>query len=184
MPLQSPHDVQRDQLLAAIRDANVANVAAVAPGDWASTSSPRVLVGNANGYIAGLHRGRLPAVEIFQESDEWARQTVGGGEILTTWVVRCHVPDLGKQSADSLARRILLKALTFIRADTYFYEGSESFTALTPGPLGSFVELRVSMAFSYCRTTYELNQTSFLYRRPGGVDLYHRPGGIPLYLRP
>lgn len=149
------HDLQRERILAAVRLTAVADAAGVAPVAWASTTSPRVLVGDAAGYLAGLHRGRLPAVEVFQASDEWSHLSVGGGTIDTVWVLRAHAPDLTKAAAESRARGILLVALASLRADEYLREGGEEFGALVSGPLGHSLEVRITLVHSYCRSTYE-----------------------------
>lgn len=149
------HDLQRERLLAAIRLEAVADAAGVAFPLWSSTTSPRVLVGDAEGYVAGLHRGRLPAVEIFPVADEWDRQTASGGLIASRWAIRAHVAELGKGAADSRARAILCVALAAIRSDDYLGEGGERFSELRPGPLGHTLTVELTLAHSFCRSTYE-----------------------------
>jgi len=163
------HDVQREHLLDAIRDVTVAAAAGVAALDWASTTSPRVLSGDAAGYLGGLHRGRLPAVEVFQAEDAWARQAVNGGTLDTVWVLRAHAPDMSKTAAEARARRILLVALGVLRADAYLVEGEEGFGALVAGPLGHYVEVRITLAHTFCRTTYEVVALTVLTIAPPAV---------------
>lgn len=165
------HDVQRTHLLAAVRDATVAAAAGVDPAAWASTPSPRVLPGDAAGFVLGLHRGRLPAVEVFQAEDGWDWQANNGGTVNTAWVLRAHVPDLTKQAAESRARLILLVALGKLRADAYLAEGEESFGPFTAGPLGHYIEVRIVLAHTYCRTTYEVASIVILAVAPPAVVL-------------
>lgn len=180
----SPHDVQRNAILAAVRDPTVAAVAGVVPATWASATSPRVLSGDAAGYLAGLHRGRLPAVEVFQAADQWVRQAANGGTILTEWVLRAHAPDLTKHAAESRCRAILLASLAALRAVEYLAEGSEEFDTMQHGPLGHNLAVRIALAHTFCRATYELTSRS-TYRRPGGVDLFVRTTDpLATYLRP
>jgi hypothetical protein len=150
------HDVQRVAILAAVRGASVAAAAGVDPAVWASAASPRVLSGDAAGYLAGLHRGRLPAVEVFQASDRWDRQATNGGTILTVWVLRAHAPELDKAAAESRCRLVLATALAALRAVEYLAEGSEEFDTMQHGPLGHSLAVRLNLAHTYCRATYEV----------------------------
>jgi len=149
------HDLQRERILAACRLSAVADAAGVSAPAWADTASPRVLPGNADGYVAGLHRGRLPAVEVYQDADTWDRQAITGGTINTVWVLRAHVPELSKAAAESRARMILCVCLAAMRSDEYLREGEEEFGSLTPGPLGHSLAVRLTLAHTYCRMTYE-----------------------------
>jgi hypothetical protein len=149
------HDVQRERLLGALRVQAVADAAGVTLATWGSLTSPRVLPGDAAGYVAGLHRGRLPAVEVYQAGDRWDRQANNGGTINTTWALRVHVPELTKSAAESRARAVLLVALAMLRSDQYMFEGEEEFGAFAPGPLGHSLEVRITLAHTYDRATYE-----------------------------
>lgn len=169
--LSSAHDVQRTHLLAAIRGATVAAAAGVDPTAWASTASPRVLPGDAAGFVAGLHRGRLPAVELFQADDTWDRQTIRGGTINSTWVMRAHAPDITKAAAESRARKILLVSLAVLRADAYLDEGEEAFGSLVAGPFGHYLEVRITLAHVYARATYEVATFSVLSVSPPSVAI-------------
>lgn len=157
--MSTAHDLQRERILAAVRLTAVADAAGVSAPAWASASNPRVLVGDAAGYVAGLHRGRLPAVEVFQAGDEWRHLVVDGGAIETAWILRVHVADLAKGAAESRARSIACTALAAIRSDPYLREGSESIGPLAPGPLGHTLEVRVGLVHSYDRATYETDAT-------------------------
>jgi hypothetical protein len=157
--MSTAHDLQRERLLAAVRLQAVADAAGVSFPVWASTTNPRVLPGDAAGYLAGLHRGRLPAVEVFQAADRWDRQATSGGVIASAWTLRVHVPDRDKATAESRARLILCTALAAIRSDDYLREGEEEFDAMQYGPLGHSLAVQVTLAHTYCRSTYETDAT-------------------------
>ncbi len=151
----SAHTVQRDHLLAAVRDASVAIAAGVDAEAWASTTAPRVFARDHGGFCQGLHRGRLPAIELFETSDAWGRSTVAGGTITTSWTMRCHVPEISADAADSRGRAIALGALIMIRADPYMKDGNDQFGKLISGPLGFAFEITVGLIHVFDRATYE-----------------------------
>jgi hypothetical protein len=151
------HDVQQTHLLTAARSAAVATAAGVAALVWASTTAPRVHVGDAAGFLSGLHRGRLPAVEMWPDSEGFGRQTRDGGTVSTVWVARCLAAGPSQSAAGAQARRILMALLATIRADEYLSEGDgspEAFGSLTSDPLGHTLEVRFSLVSTFDRATY------------------------------
>lgn len=181
----SQHTVQLAALLTGCRDATVAAVAGVPFATWASTTSPRVLPGDKGGYVLGLHRGRLPALEVFAAPQEWEHQATEGGTIRTVWTLRAHHNGPTWDAADQACRAILQQALAVLRTQAYLFEGSESFRSLAASPLGFQVECDVQMVHTYCRTTYELGALPPPDpdgSMPGGttylVDITTSPAGV------
>jgi hypothetical protein len=152
--MSTQYDLQSDMLLIACRLAAVAAVANVNPSDWASTISPRVQVGNSLGYVQGLHRGRLPFIELFQSPQTWESQTATGGTTETVWNIRCHVPGPTHAAAQSKAQEIIQVCLAAIRSLDYFFQGGQAFTELQESPLG--FSLSCSMVFSqtFCKSDF------------------------------
>jgi hypothetical protein len=155
VPVVTQHDVQLSRLLSACRLSAVAVAANVDPTAWASTTSPRVVLGDRGGYVQGLHRGRLPMVELVEAPQAWDRQTVNGGTIASAWDLRVHVNGPSWERAESLARGILQVCLASLRADPYLYEGEEAFEAVAASPLGFVLVCHMTMAHTYDRDTYE-----------------------------
>lgn len=163
----SAYDVQEAALLAALRDASVAGAAGVAEAQWASVSSSRVMVGDRAGYVAGLHRGRLPAIEAFVEDEKWDHVTRTGGTMATTWVLRIHAPGPFQAAASRRLKLILAVARAVVRLNPYFDSGEgEEVGAVLPTPMGFALECRVRMLHSYDRLTYETDATI----TPGGGE--------------
>lgn len=152
----SQHTVQLAALLTGCRDATVAAVAGVPFSTWASTSSPRVIPGDKAGYVLGLHRGRLPAIEVFTAPQAWEHQSASGGTIRTAWTLRAHHNGPTWNAADQACRAILQQALAVLRAQAYLSEGSEVFQPLTASPLGFQLECTLETVHTYDRATYEL----------------------------
>jgi hypothetical protein len=157
MPVTSSHDLQRERLLGACRLTAVADAAGVLAAKWESTSSPRVACSNGQGYLGGLHRGRLPFIEVWQAPDQtWERQSASGcGTMTTEWMVRVHVNGPSWSQADSLARGIAQVALAAIRSDYYLSVGNESMSELIATPLGFALDVSLSMEHTFSRTAYE-----------------------------
>jgi hypothetical protein len=154
MPTNTQHDLQRERLLAACRIQPVADAAGIALALWSSTTSPRVISTNGQGYVGALHRGRLPMIELYQGDDSWERQTRGCGTTRTEWIVRVHVNGPSWSTADSLARGILQTALAAIRSDAYMVEGGETISQLEATPLGFAVQARVGLIQTFERDSY------------------------------
>ncbi len=157
MPVTTSHDLQRERLLGACRLSAVADAAGVLAATWAGTASPRVLCSNGQGFLGGIHRGRLPLIEVWQLPDQtWDRQSVSGcGTMTTAWRVRVHVNGPGWQAADSLARGVAQVALAAIRSDYYLSVGDESIGELVATPLGFALDVDLSMEHTFSRTAYE-----------------------------
>lgn len=175
--IATQHDLQRERILLACRLGVVASAASVDPVAWASTASPRVIPTDGAGYVAGLHRGRLPAVEVFQREPEWLRQSAGGGTMRATWVLRVHVPGPRYDQAASLARAIGQLCLAAIRSDEYLMEGSDREVRFQADPLGYSLEYEVSLAHVFCRIDYE---TGAVITPGDPVVVVETVGGITL----
>ena len=157
MAYLSAHDVLRALILATLRGPSVAAIAGVAALSWASTTSPRVLAGTRDGYIAGLHRGRIPALEVWPESESWEHQAVEGGTQISAWAIRAHVPGPSLETADAAARRLIAASFAVLRAQDVLSEGGgEASDLLSSSPYGFSLTARLSFATSYGRDTYEL----------------------------
>lgn len=154
---QSAHDVTRAAILGTLRLPALASVAGVQADVWASTASPRVLTGDRQGYVAGLHRGRLPAIEVWSESEAWTREAEAGGALSTTWALRVHTPGPSLEQADARARLILAAAISLLRAAPGLEHGQqESSGALVASPFGFALEMRFSLVHSYGRDASEV----------------------------
>ena len=154
MPTNTQHYLQRERLLGAARLQVVADAAGVALALWASTTSPRVLCSNGQGYVGAIHRGRLPLIEFWQADDQWERQTPGCGTTYTAWVMRVHVNGPSWQAADSMARGIAQMALAAIRSDAYLKEGDEVMTELVATPLGFALDTTINLVQTFSRSDY------------------------------
>jgi len=155
----TPHDVQREAILAAVRVAGVATAAGVDPLVWGSTSAPRVLCSDAAGYVGAIHRGRLPLVEIWQGPTRWERQTKDGGLLATEWRMRAHVPGPSWADAQARALAIIQTAFAALRANAYLEEGGEAVEELQASPLGFSLVASVQLFHSFARDTYETDAT-------------------------
>ncbi len=148
----SVHSVARDLLVAAYQDADVATAANVLHVTWVG----RVLKGDKDGYIGQLHRGRLPAVEIFQEPGEaWKQSALDQGVVTSEWKVRVHVGLPKQVEAEELARDILYAGLIKVRAQNYFKIGDEVVNSFYPSPLGFYSEATITVVNAMGRDTYE-----------------------------
>lgn len=153
------HTVQLAALLAACRVSAVAVVAGVGAAAWASSTSPRVMQGDKAGYVRGLHRGRLPALEVFSAVQDWEHQAANGGTVRATWTLRAHHNGPTWDLAEAGCRAILAAALASCRATTspvadYLAEGSEAFRTLVASPLGFALECDILLYHTYDRATY------------------------------
>jgi hypothetical protein len=147
------HTAAKSLLLAAVRDASVASAAGVVSG-WAN----RVLTGDKDGFVHSLHRGLLPAVEVFQTGDTWTNASAGdGGQGITRarWVLRVHsgVPD--QNLAEEQCRAIAYASLIKIREQPYFTVGDDALQTFQESPLGYSMEIEIDVTTSMGRDTYE-----------------------------
>lgn len=150
-------DYQRDSLLTLLRGATVAAGAGVNSTVWAnSTTGQRVMVGDpGTGYVRGLHRGRLPAIVIFDAGYQTTHETTGGGTLAVSWKVQIHSAAPTQDAALSALHDILAPALAAIRGAAYWALGAEEIAPLQIGVLGHYLEITVTSAHSYGRDTYE-----------------------------
>lgn len=147
------HTAAKSLLLAAVQDATVASAAGVTSG-W----TDRVLVGDKDGFIHQLHRGRLPAVELFQDSDLWTQASHGdGGQGTTTarWTMRVHSGLFDQNLAEEQCRRIAYAALIKIREQNYFAIGDDNVAEFNESPLGYSLTVSIIVTTSMGRDTYE-----------------------------
>lgn len=185
MHVSTSHDLQRDTLLGACRLPAIANAAEVNATLWASTTSPRVACSNGQGFIGGLHRGRLPFIEVWQLPDQtWDRQSASGcGTMTTRWRARVHVNGPSWARADSMARAIMQTALVAIRSGDYLSVGDESISELLPSPLGFSLDADLSIEQTFDRQTYEIIQdTGNNLLLEDGTDLLLQDGASFLTL--
>lgn len=154
MPTNTQHDLQRERLLGACRIQAVADAAAIPLATWASTTSPRVTCHNGQGYVGGVHRGRLPMIEWWQTTQPWDRQMLNCGTIRTAWTMRVHVNGPSWEAADSLARGIAQTSLAAIRSDAYLAEGMESIGELVATPLGFALDTTLELVHTFSRSDY------------------------------
>lgn len=152
--MSTAHDVIRDNLIAAFRSDAVADAAGVPRAVWESATVPRVMAGDRAGFIGMLHRGRLPAVEIFEEDSSYVRQSFPGGTLNSVWTVRVHVGDRAVD-AESLMRSIMLHGFVQVRANPLLPEGEESMGKATMEPLGHRLEASLTFFHAFGRDTYE-----------------------------
>lgn len=169
----SVHSVARDLLVAAFGDAAVANAAGVAALTWVG----RILKGDRDGYIAELHRGRLPAVEIIQEPGEaWKQSALDQGTVTASWRVRVHVGNLSQEDAEEASRDILYAGLIKVRATNYFKIGDETVNTFNASPLGFYLETVLDVVTAMDRTDYETDPADVTVPPTSGGDV----GGISL----
>lgn len=160
------HTAAKTLLLAAIRDATVASAAGVVSG-WTN----RVLAGNKDGFIHSLHRGLLPAVEVFQVGDTWTNASAGdGGQGVTRaqWTLRIHsgLPD--QNLAEEQCRAIAYAALIKIRSEPYFTIGEDALQTFQETPLGYSMELEIDVTTAMGRDTYETTPSGSTGTVPDG----------------
>ncbi len=167
------HTAAKALLLAAGRDTSVASVAGVGSVEWAT----RVQPGDKNGFIAGLHRGRLPAVEVFQKSDTWTLLSAdegGQGTMSATWTARVHsgLPD--QDLAEDQVRAIIYAMLIKVRANRYFTIGDDIISNFSESPLGYALEVEMTVVTAMGRDTYETSADT----TPGTIPDGGAVGGI------
>lgn len=147
------HAAQKSLLITAFQHSDVAAEAGVAALTWVD----RILVGDRAGYIHSLHRGRLPAVELMQENDDWPQATFAGdGMVTSRWRVRVHVGGFSAEAAETTARRILYAGLVRLRSNNYFKIGSDAVSTFNPSALGHTLEAVLTVTNAMSRETYEM----------------------------
>ncbi len=140
-------------LLTALRATAVANALGVNTTAWASTTSPRVMVGQKDGYVAGLHRGRLPAVEVWPIDEDWTRESANGGTVITQWGIRVHHNGPTPALAEEACRLGLYSCFAQVRGDAssngLSIGAKEHVPALVQTPLGFALESEIAFAHSF-----------------------------------
>lgn len=152
--MSDAHTAAKALLLAACRDSTVAAAAAIGSIEWVS----RVLTGDKDGFVSGLHRGRLPAVEVFQRSDKWTNlsQSDGGqGTMSAAWTLRVHSGQLDQSLAEEQCRAIVYAALIKIRENQYFWVGDEIVAGFDESPLGFSMTVDIDVVTVASRDSYE-----------------------------
>lgn len=150
------HTVARDGLVAAWSDPSVASVAGIAASVWPN----RVLKGNREGLISQLHRGLLPAVEIYQVDDHWkAMGDVTLGLVTSRWGIRVHVGSFDQIQGEELARNVAYAGLIKARANPYFTIGEETIAGFGDSPLGYTIEIQFDVQNAMDRRTFETDFT-------------------------
>ena len=147
------HTAAKTLLLAMCRDYTVAAAASVATLEWSS----RVLAGNKDGYIAGLHRGRLPAIEVFQVGDTWTQLSAengGQGLVQARWTLRVHSGLYDQDLAEDQCRQIVYAALAKIRATDHFRIGEDAVETFDETPLGYSLEVQLTVQMAADRGTF------------------------------
>jgi hypothetical protein len=150
----SAHSVQLAKIVAAISGASVASLAGVSAGTWPS----RIIQSDGAGtLIHGLHRGRLPAVEVYQDSSEMDKRGYWGGVETLSWRLRCHVGGREHATASSQAHRILRGCLAALRADPLLRHGSATIGPMQAGVFGWYVDAFVPVLTMYCESDYAVS---------------------------
>lgn len=169
------HTAAKALLLASVRDPAVAAAAGIGASQW----SGRVLAGDKSGYVAELHRGRLPAVEVYQISDQWTMLSAddgGQGVIEAQWGLRIHSGKFDQDEAEDQCRYILYVALSKIRANAYFTIGDDVSRTFGSTPLGHALEAVLTVQTAMGRDTYEVTNPGSQPELPdggtvGGIDI-------------
>lgn len=166
--METVHTVARDLLLGAFRHVSVAGAAGIGAGAWLN----RVLSGNRNGYISDLHRGRLPAIEIYQVgAEDWVQLSAdsgGMGVLRASWGVRVHVSGANQSVAEALARLILYNGLVQARGLYHFRIGNDNVGQFQATALGYMLETRLDVELAMGRSDYELDGNAVVWL-PGGM---------------
>lgn len=150
-------------VLRALRATEMATCLGVDPTVWASTASPRVMVGDRNGYIGGLHRGRLPAIELWKEASEWERTSVNGGTMVSHWRMRFHHNGPTQELAEAALRVAVGVAFTMIRSNQISgldVGATETIGEVVPSPYGFQVEAVIDFDHSYGVDDFTVEQTA------------------------
>ena len=139
-------------LVQALSNSVVATAAGISLGEWAT----RVMRGDNDGtLIASLHRGRLPAVEVFQSSTDFDKRGYWGGVEGSAWQWRVHVGDRDQDSALVLANGIIRAGLAAGRSIPQLRHGSARIGALRKSPFGYYIDAIVEVRTMVDETTYE-----------------------------
>ncbi len=162
----SIYTTARDLLLASWKGSPVAAAAGIDSVVWEG----RILLGDRQGYIAELHRGRLPAVELFmaQNSDQWTEHAYNLGNVRAVWRARIHVADLTQDAAEEHSRQIMYAGLIALRANNYFHVGEDRVIGFNGSTLGHTLEVEFDVDLVQSRETYGTTPASSIGPVPDG----------------
>lgn len=169
---ETAHSTGLAEMLALAQTPTVANAAGVPVALWASVASPRVIAGNKKGYLWGLHRGRLPMVEIWQTAEDPNRTSWYRGWVTTSWNIRVHVGGVDIQVSERQARLIIATIIAVIRNNLRQKFGTEHIGEFMPGVIGHKLEARI--------TSENTMDASSLTVSPGRILLENSPGCLLL----
>lgn len=140
-------------MIASAQGPAVAQAAGVPLEVWASVKSPRVMPGNKKGMTLGLHRGRLPFVEIWQASDQIDNTSSYDGWDTHQWNVRVSVGGFTQAIADRNAHELMAAVISAIRSNSRQKYGDSRIQGLTPGVLGFTLQAQVTIENRISLTT-------------------------------
>jgi hypothetical protein len=169
---ETVHSTGLAEMIALAQSPTVANAAGVSVAVWGSVASPRVIGANKQGYLFGLHRGRLPMVEIWQVGEEPHRTSFSAGFVTSRWKIRVHVGQVDSQLAERQARLICSTLLAVIRNNIRQKWGAEQIGEFKPGVIGHQLEAQIS-----CENTMDASSLGVV---PGRIMLEDRPGCLLL----
>lgn len=171
VPRDTLHSIGIAEMVQSLQAAIVATAAGVAAGTWASSVSPRVYASSKGGYLFGLHRGRLPLVEIAHLGDDPEHTTFDGSWITSKWLLRVHVGGNDLATAEQQAYGITYASLASIRRNLRQKWGSENIGQVTPGTLGHVQETRFSVINTMSRSTFSIVPAALLLETGGRLLL-------------
>lgn len=145
------------RVFAALRAAGVATAAGVALGIWSSTATSRVFSGIA-GYLGGRNRGRLPFIEFSVSGQDFAHETLEGGTVTSSIIIRAHCGGRDPETSANLLREILTAGLVAIRSeatDNYTALGDDQLGDVQLGPWGHMQDASLTIEHTFARSDYE-----------------------------
>jgi hypothetical protein len=173
------HSTGLAEMVALARTPAVAQAAGVDASLWGSVASPRVLSGDRRGLIGTLHRGRLPAMELWDGGEITENTNPDESWITVTWGIRARVGGVSKDLAENLARAMLAAVFSVIRGNLRQRWGGESCNAIKSDTLSHYVEGSFTVINRIARGTFGL-QPGRLLLENGGCLLLENGGHILL----
>ncbi len=152
--------VLRDVIVDAFRNEEVALQAGVDYDTWASTTAPRVFIGQA-GYIGARNRGRLPFVEVVVESQSFVNQTGQGGTLRSRASIRVYDTGRDHEEVANRMEAIMASGIAEVRnnrLDNYTELGDSEIDSVKPGPMGWVLDASMTFEFSYDRESHEISE--------------------------
>lgn len=180
---ETAHSTGLAEILALAQSPTVANAAGVSVSVWGSRSSPRVLAANKNGYIWGLHRGRLPMVEIWQTGEMPERTSWFQGWVTTSWNIRVHVGGVDSQVSEQRARLLISTIIAVIRTNLRQKFGTERIGEFRPGVVGHVLEAQLTIENTMDASSLTV-VPGRLMRETGGGSVLLESGGAILLEQP